>query len=60
MKPADAARIFGEMDVDLRRRGCSRGCGPRSPAAILTGMEADAAYAITLTIASRNANVPDE
>jgi flagellar motility protein MotE (MotC chaperone) len=59
MKPADAARIFGRMDVGFASGLLSR-LRPEVAAAILTGMEADAAYAITLTIASRNANVPTE
>ena len=32
---------------------------PEIAAEVLTGMNADAAYAVTLTIASRNAAVPD-
>ncbi|MBA3325795.1 MAG: hypothetical protein H0T41_11235 [Rhodobacteraceae bacterium] len=59
MKPADAARIFGRMDVGFASGLLAR-LRPEVAAAVLTGMEADAAYAITLTIAGRNANVPTE
>lgn len=59
MKPADAARIFGRMDVGFASGLLAR-LRPEVAAAVLTGMEADAAYAITLTIASRNANVPTQ
>ena len=33
---------------------------PETAAAILTGMDADAAYALTLTVASRNAAAPKD
>lgn len=59
MKPADAARIFGEMDVTFAAGLLSR-LRPETAAAVLTGMEPAAAYAVTLMIASRNANVPTE
>ncbi len=59
MKPADAARIFGRMDVTFAS-GLLVRLKPEIAAAILTGMEPDAAYAITVTVASRNAAVPTE
>ncbi|MBP7243368.1 hypothetical protein [Amaricoccus sp.] len=59
MKPADAAKIFGTMDVSFAS-GLLVGLDPKSAAAILSGMAPEQAYAITLTIASRNARVPKE
>jgi flagellar motility protein MotE (MotC chaperone) len=59
MDPDDAARIFAQMDVTFAS-GLLVRLRPETAAAILTGMEADAAYAITLTVASRNARVPKE
>ncbi len=59
MKPAVAAKIFGEMDVTFAS-GLLVRLRPEIAAAILAGMEPSAAYAITLTVASRNANVPTE
>lgn len=57
MKPADAARIFEKMDVNFAAGLLSR-MRPDTAAQVLTGMSAEAAYAVTLTIASRNARVP--
>lgn len=59
MKSADAARIFGRMDVNFAAGLLAR-MRPELAAAVLTDMDADAAYAVTLTIASRNARVPTE
>jgi flagellar motility protein MotE (MotC chaperone) len=59
MKPADAARIFERMDVSFAAGLLAR-MRPEIAASVLTGMNADAAYAVTLTIASRNAAVPTE
>jgi flagellar motility protein MotE (MotC chaperone) len=59
MKPADAARIFERMDVAFAAGLLAR-MRPEIAANVLTGMNADAAYAVTLTIASRNAAVPTE
>ena len=59
MKPADAARIFERMDVAFAAGLLSR-MRPDLAAEVLTGMTADSAYAVTLTIASRNAAVPTE
>lgn len=59
MKPAEAARIVGRMDVTFAS-GLLVRLRPEIAAAILTSMEPDAAYAITLTISSRNAAVPTE
>ena len=58
MKPADAARILETDGRELRRGAARRGCGPDVAAKVLTGMSAETAYAVTLTIASRNAAVP--
>jgi len=59
MKPADAARIVGTMDVSFAS-GLMVELRPETAAAILSGMAPEQAYAITLTIASRNARVPKE
>jgi flagellar motility protein MotE (MotC chaperone) len=59
MKPADAARIFERMDVSFAAGLLAR-MRPEIAANVLIGMNADAAYAVTLTIASRNAAVPTE
>jgi flagellar motility protein MotE (MotC chaperone) len=59
MKPAEAARIMERMDVSFAAGLVAR-MRPEIAAQVLAGMEADAAYAVTLTIASRNADVPTE
>jgi flagellar motility protein MotE (MotC chaperone) len=59
MKPADAARIFETMDVKFAAGLLAR-MRPDVAAKVLTGMKAESAYAVTLTIASRNAAVPTE
>ena len=59
MKPDDAAKIFERMDVAFAAGLLAR-MRPELAAEVLTGMNADAAYAVTLTIASRNAAVPTE
>lgn len=57
MKPAEAARIFERMDVSFAA-GLMARMKPEVAALVLAGMNADAAYAVTLTIASRNTRVP--
>lgn len=57
MKPADAARILDRMDVNFASGLLAR-MRPEIAAQVLTGMNPDAAYAVTLTIASRNSAVP--
>lgn len=59
MKPADAARIFEKMDVAFAAGLLAR-MRPDLAATVLTSMEAEGAYALTVTIASRNARVPKE
>jgi len=59
MKPEDAAKIFERMDVAFAAGLLAR-MRPDLAAEVLTGMNADAAYALTLTIASRNAGVPKQ
>ena len=59
MKPAEAARIIERMEVRFAA-GLMARMRPEIAAQVLAGMEADAAYAVTLTIASRNAAVPTE
>lgn len=59
MKPTDAARIFEKMDITFAAGLLSR-MRPDLAALVLTSMEAEGAYALTVTIASRNARVPKE
>jgi flagellar motility protein MotE (MotC chaperone) len=59
MKPEDAARIIERMDVSFAA-GLMARMRPEIAADVLTGMEPDAAYAVTLTITSRNSAVPTE
>lgn len=59
MKPADAARIIERMDVSFAAGLLAR-MRPEIAANVLTGMEPDSAYAVTLTITSRNSAVPTE
>jgi flagellar motility protein MotE (MotC chaperone) len=59
MKPDDAARIFDRMAVEFAAGLLAR-MRPEAAAQVLTAMDADGAYAVTLTIASRNARVPTE
>jgi flagellar motility protein MotE (MotC chaperone) len=57
MKPAEAAKIFETMDVGFAAGLLAR-MRPDVAAQVLTGMKPETAYAVTLTIASRNAAVP--
>ncbi len=59
MKPTDAARIFERMEIKFAAGLLSR-MRPEVTAQVLTSMEPDTAYAVTLTIASRNVGVPVE
>lgn len=59
MKPANAARIFERMDVSFAA-GILVRMKPEFAAEVLAGMTADSAYAVTLTIASRNSGVPTQ
>jgi flagellar motility protein MotE (MotC chaperone) len=57
MKPVEAAKIFETMDVGFAAGLLAR-MRPDVAAQVLTGMKPETAYAVTLTIASRNARVP--
>lgn len=57
MKPAEAARIFERMDVAFAAGLLAR-MRPELAAQVLAGMNADSAYAVTVTIASRNHRAP--
>ena len=59
MKPQEAAEIFETMDVGFAAGLLAR-MRPDVAALVLTGMKPETAYAVTLTIASRNAAVPTE
>jgi flagellar motility protein MotE (MotC chaperone) len=59
MKPGDAARIFDRMAVEFAAGLLAR-MRPEAAAEVLTAMDADSAYAVTLTIASRNSRVPTD
>jgi flagellar motility protein MotE (MotC chaperone) len=58
-KPKEAARIFERMEVAFAAGLLAR-MRPDVAAEVLTGMDADAAYAVTVTVASRNAAVPTQ
>jgi flagellar motility protein MotE (MotC chaperone) len=59
MKPAEAAEIFERKDVSFAAGLLAR-VRPEIAAQVLAAMNADSAYAVTLTIASRNHAVPTE
>lgn len=59
MKPAEAAKIFETMDVAFAAGLLAR-MRPDMAAQVLAGMTPETAYAVTLTVASRNARVPTE
>jgi flagellar motility protein MotE (MotC chaperone) len=59
MKPADAAKIFDKMDVKFAAGLLAR-MRPDVAAQVLTGMTPESAYALTVTVASRNAGVPKQ
>ncbi len=57
MKPAEAARIIEKMDVAFASGLLSR-MRPEMTAQVMSAMDPEIAYAVTLTIASRNSRVP--
>jgi flagellar motility protein MotE (MotC chaperone) len=57
MKPKDAAKLFAAMDPEFAAGFLGR-MQPASSAAIMSGMPADAAYAVSVLLAGRNAMVP--
>ncbi|WP_118137306.1 MotE family protein [Oceanicella sp. SM1341] len=59
MNPKAASQIFATMDVGFAAGFLSR-MRPESAAAILAGIEADRAYAISATMAGRNARAPTQ
>ena len=59
MKPKNAARIIETMDVTFAAGILSRMNGDAA-ARIMSGMNADRAYAVSVVIAGRNADVPTE
>ena len=59
MKPADSARLFAEMPADFAAGFLARK-RPESAALVLAGMAPDQAFAITATIAGRNALAPSD
>lgn len=59
MKPADAARLFAAMPVDFAAGFLGR-MQPGSAALVLSGMPPETAFAISATIAGRNALAPTE
>lgn len=59
MKPQEAAAIVERMDIQFAAGLLAR-MKPEIAAQILTSMNADTAYAITLTVASRNARAPTD
>ncbi len=59
MKPKQAAALFQQMDPQFAAGFLSR-MRPDSAAAIMAGMEPEAAYLISVILAGRNADVPNE
>jgi flagellar motility protein MotE (MotC chaperone) len=59
MKPKTAAEIFNTMDVTFAA-GFLGMMNPQAAAAIMSNMSTDAAYSVSLILASRNMNVPAE
>ncbi|QDL94760.1 hypothetical protein FDP22_23085 (plasmid) [Paroceanicella profunda] len=59
MNPKAAAQIFATMDVSFAAGFLTR-MRPESAAAILAGIDADRAYAISATMAGRNARAPTQ
>lgn len=59
MKPAAAAQIFATMDVEFAAGFLAR-MEPGIAGAILAGIPAERAYAISATLAGRNVGVPTE
>ncbi|MEL6680028.1 MAG: hypothetical protein AAFQ51_15080 [Pseudomonadota bacterium] len=59
MKPADAALVFEEMNVEFAAGFLSR-MRPDAAAKILAGLEPNTAYAVSVTMAGRNAGGPQE
>ncbi|MDR0807835.1 MAG: hypothetical protein LBE86_01680 [Gemmobacter sp.] len=57
MKPKQTAQIFGEMDPRFAAGFLGR-MQPEAAAAVLAGMSSDRAYAISVLLAGRNADVP--
>ncbi|MEL6125666.1 MAG: hypothetical protein AAFR57_04620 [Pseudomonadota bacterium] len=59
MKPADAAQVFEAMNVEFAAGFLIR-MRPDAAAKILAGLEPNTAYAVTVTMAGRNAGAPRE
>ncbi len=59
MKPKSAADIFSTMDIGFAAGFLAR-MRPDAAAEIMAGLPTDKAYAISLTIAGRNADAPTE
>lgn len=57
MKPKDAAKLFAMMAPDFAAGFLGR-MSPEAAAGILSGLEADHAYAISVIVAGRNAEIP--
>ena len=57
MKPKDASALFQKMDAEFAAGFLGR-MSPKAAADILTGLEADQAYAISVHLAGRNAEIP--
>jgi len=57
MKPADAAKLFGEMAPEFAAGFLGR-MTPGAAAAVMSGMDPAKVYSISVLIAGRNANAP--
>jgi flagellar motility protein MotE (MotC chaperone) len=59
MKPKDAAPLFEQMDPTFAAGFLSR-MKPDAAAGVMAGLSPEAAYTISVILAGRNANVPEE
>ena len=59
MKPKDAASLFAEMDPDFAAGFVAR-MRPDAAAAVMAGLDPKEAYTISVVLAGRNANAPQE
>ncbi|SPJ26906.1 MotE family protein [Falsiruegeria mediterranea] len=59
MKPKESAALFEEMDPDFAAGFLAR-MRPEAAAGIMAGLSPTAAYTISVVLAGRNANVPDD
>lgn len=59
MKPKEAAQLFEQMAPDFAAGFIAR-MNPEAAAAVLTGLKPETAYSLSVILAGRNANAPNE